>query len=79
MWSQSSSSSSSCGCVGTSAGVVGVAESEVVLDIDNLLLALTAEVGYSGRAIIEGFGIKSNPRDVAVVATISPDLHDILV
>jgi hypothetical protein len=57
------------------AGVLGVAAREVVFGGDSLVLTLIAEVGYSGKAIIDGLGIKSNPSEVAVVAIISPITH----
>ena len=54
-----------------SAGVLGVAARGVAFEGDSLFFTLIAEEGYSGRATMDGLVIKSNPKDVAVVAEIS--------
>lgn len=53
------------------AGVLGVAARGVAFEGASLGLTLIAEEGYSGRATMDGLEIKSNPKDVAVVAEIS--------
>lgn len=51
--------------------MLGVAARGVAFEGVSLDLTLIAEDGYSGRAIMDGLGMKSNPREVAVVAEIS--------
>ena len=50
--------------------MLGVPTSGEGLD-DSFPLAVITEVGYSGRTITDGLDMKSNPREVAVVAIIS--------